>query len=273
MMETRRALRLLLLFMLVIATTSAALADSASPVIPNYDRGSTRVLFMIETRGGYASRLQKLTTLPDFVLYGDGTAVWTRYDKTKDLHEVFAARLTPQEVKQELEFILSSGFEKWYDRYDGVTISNLPTTTFTLNFIDHPMKRTVYGLQMALQRGLVPSNFGVLFTHFKDYRNKNEFAFPIERILLFARKLGPAEAHRGYKTLNWGISQVKLANFAQDSDSEYAQKEIDGRNAERVVQRLHNWTLFSTDLSTVIFFKEKKVTYELGYRPLLPHEQ
>jgi hypothetical protein len=88
---------------------------------------------------------------------------------------------------------------------------------------------------------------------------------------VYARKLDKLEAHRGFRRMNWGVTQVKLADFARESQTEYGQMEFAGKNAERVMDRIRKWTLFSTDLS-VVFFTEKKADYQVGFRPALPHE-
>ena len=63
---------------------------------------------MIETRGGFASPLQELTVLPEFIVYADGTAIWTRYDKKKDLRQMFTVHLSDAEISQEISFINSA---------------------------------------------------------------------------------------------------------------------------------------------------------------------
>lgn len=242
-------------------------ADTA----PGYDKSPTRVLFMIDTKGGYASQLQELTALPEFVLYGDGTAVWTRYDKKKDLRLLMAARLSSDEVDQLLSYLQSLGYDNWYERYDGSGLVNLPTTTMLLNLKDKLERRTVYGLALALKQNSIPEGFGEIYDHFTHFKHKDEYEYPIDRVMLFARRLTKTEARRGARTLNWGIKQIKLEDFAHEGESDYGQKVVDGADADRVVSRLRDWTMFSTDLS-VIFFKEKKGDYQVGYRPLLPHE-
>jgi hypothetical protein len=262
--------RLLVLAVLVPMVALGSRCAAADAPTFDYDHGPTRVLFIISTTGGFASQLQELTALPDFVLYGDGTAVWTRYDKQKDLRRLMTARLSPDEVAQELAFVESAGFASWYDRYEDTSLQNLPTTTMTLHLKKRTTTRMVYGLNIAMKQKTAPEGFGQIVDHFSSFRHKDEYDYPIDRVRLFARKLSKAEAKRGYKSLGWGIKQVKLGEVAHDSE-DFGQKDLEGADAERVVKRLRDWTLFSTDLS-VIFFKEKKDDYQVGYRPLLPHE-
>ena len=235
-----------------------------------YDNGSGKVLFMIQTKGGVASSLQELTALPEFALYGDGTAIWTRYSAAKEMRVVWTTHLSPQEVQKELDFIDAQGYNGWYDRYEDTNLPNLPTTTFTLNFKEQSIRRLVYGFQYCTKNKTIPDGFSRLYDHFVQYKHPDETPYESDRVLLFARKLPRLEAKRGYRTLNWGIKQVTLSEFAREGQ-EFGQKELSGKDAERVVSRLKKWTLFSTDLS-VIFFKEKKTEYQLGYRPVLPGE-
>lgn len=257
----------------LIATTLLLVAAmrlcGAEPFV--YDTSPTHVIFEISTRGGFESQLQELTALPDFVLYGDGTAVWVRHDKKKDLNVLMAARLSSEEVAAELAWVESMGFSGWYDRYDRVTLPKMPTTTVRLDLKSGTTTRMVYGLAMALKQKVVPEGFGQLYDHFTQFRHKDEYEYPIDKITLYARKLTKSEARRGYRSLSWGVKQVVLGDIAHDGDVDFGQKIFTGADAERVVSRLRNWTLFSTELS-VVFFKDKKDDFQVGYRPVLPHE-
>ncbi|MBM3462752.1 MAG: hypothetical protein FJX76_11680 [Armatimonadetes bacterium] len=259
-----RALSVAALFLACVLPLGAA-----SAVKLDYDTAPARVVFSITTKGGVASTLQELTALPDFVLYGDGTAFWTRYDKAADLRQLWTATLSPEQVRAELQWLSNKGYFEWYDRYDHVTIKNLPTTYFQVNLVDGPFKRQVYGMNVGLKDHSTPAGFGEVFERFSKYSAAGEKLYNFDRVMLFARKLTRSEARRGYKTINWGVKQVKLADFARESEKEYGQFEVSGKDASRVTNRLRKWTLFSTDLS-IIFFKEKKEEYQLGYRPLLP---
>lgn len=258
-------------FALLLLLVTADACMSAEPSTPRFDTSPTKVLFMIDTRGGFASQLQELTSLPEFVVYGDGRAMWTRYDKNKDLRRLMTTHLSPDEVEREVAYIESLGYADWYERYENAVLPNLPTTTFQLNLRAGSIKRMVYGLGLSLKQNSIPQGFGQVYEHFTAFRHKDEYEYPIERVLVFARKLTGGEARRGSRTLNWGVKQIKLADFAHEGETDYGQKELDGRDAERVVQRLRDWTMFSTDLS-VFFFREKKDVFQLGYRPMLPHE-
>lgn len=258
-------------FLALLAVAALTLpARAAQPAI-EYDTAAGKVLFCVDTRGGVASSLQELTSVPEFTLFGDGTALWTRYDKKKDLREVWCAQLAADEVHKEIEWLMSLGFADWYDRYDQANLPNLPTTTFTLSLKDQSLKRQVYGLQLATKRKLIPDGFGQIYDHFSAFKHPTEAIYKFDRIMVYARKMTKLEAKRGFKTLNWGVSQVKLADFARESETEYGQLQVSGKDALRVLHRLKDWTLFSTDLS-VVFFKEKKENYQIGYRPLLPNE-
>lgn len=254
--------------LLVAVLAGPALGEPKGAIL--YDTTPGKVLFSIQTRGGVASPLQELTALPDFILYGDGTAIWTRYDSSRDVRVAWSTHLSSQEMQKELDFLDAAGYNGWYERYEDAGITNLPTTTFTLNFKEQTIRRLVYGLQYCLKNKTVPDGFGSVYDHFAQYRHPDEAPYEPEKVMLFARKLTRIESKRGYKTLSWGIKTVVLSEFAREGQ-EYGQKELSGKDAERVVARLKKWTLFSTDLS-VIFFKEKKVDYQLGYRPVLPGE-
>ena len=244
---------------------------AVSPTRYEWDESSARPLLMIKTSGGVASPLQDLTTLPEFVLYGDGSAYWTRYDAHSETRALWRATLTPAEMQQEIGFVMGHGYGDLYERYEDAGLPDLPTTTFALNLKDGSLNRQVYGLALGLKRGSLPAALGDVHSRYAAFHHPTEAPARIERLFVYARKLDKAEAKRGYKKLGWGVKQVKLADFARESETEYGQLEVSGKNAERVLDRLKKWTLFSTELS-VIFFTENKVDYQLGYRPALPHE-
>lgn len=254
--------------LLMLALRLPALGEPKSPSL--YDTGAGKVLFAIQTKGGVASPLQELTALPDFILYGDGTAIWTRYDASREIRVAWTTHLSTQEIQKELDFIDAQGYNGWYDRYEDAGLPNLPTTTFALHFKEQSIKRLVYGFQLCVKNKTIPEGFGPLYDHFAQFRHPDETPYEAERVMLFARKLTRMESKKGYRTLKWGIKTVVLAEFAREGQ-DYGQKELTGKDAERVVGRLKKWTLFSTDLS-VIFFKEKKTDFQLGYRPVLPGE-
>lgn len=264
-------IRIALSTALAFVALAAALARPAHAEPFVYDTTPTHVVLAIETKGGYESKLQELTALPDFILYGDGTAVWTRHDTKNDLRVLMTARLSPDDVQRELEYLMSSGFLQWYDRYDRISLPNLPTTTVRLDLKSGTTSRMVYGLALALRQKVAPEEFGQVCEHFRGFRYKDEYEYPIDNIRLFVRKLTKAEARRGYRTLGWGVKKIVLSDIASSGNLEYGEKVFTGKDAERIVNRLRNWTLFSTELS-VIFFKDKKEEFQVGYRPVLPHE-
>jgi hypothetical protein len=236
-----------------------------------WDETPGKVLFSIQTRGGVASTLQELTTLPDFVLYGDGTAIWTRYNHAADLRVVWTAQLTPEEVSEQLAWLDSVGYFGWMERYDDSPMPDMPTTSFTLQLKERNVPRHVYGLAYALKRKSVPDGFGQIQERYTQFKHPKEKLYNIDRVRLFARHLTKLEAKRGFRSLGWGVKQVKLADFARDGEKDYGELDVSGKDAERVVKALKKYTLFSTDL-TVFFFKEKKEEFQVGYRPLLPGE-
>lgn len=267
MTRSRNALiALAALLLLAVSGARPVAADTFT-----FNQTPNHVVFIIDTRGGWESKLQELTSLPTFVLYGDGTAVWTRYDKKADLRKLMTARLSPEEVQRELEYLMICGFKDWYDRYDQVSAPKLPTTTIRLDLTSGATTRLIYGLAMGLKLGVVPARLGEMVEHFANFRHKDEYEYPTDVIRVFARKLTRAEAKRGYKTLGWGVKKILLSDIAQGGDDDFGEKRFSGKDAERIANRLRNWTLFSTDLS-VIFFKDKKDEYQVGYRPVLPHE-
>jgi len=265
--------RILCALALVIVLGIGPVAAAPTPRPPRWAWDATpgKVLFMIQTRGGVASPLQEVTALPDFVLYGDGTAIWTRYDAKEEMRQVWTAQLTQDEIAQQLDWMASLGYEEWYDRYEDASLADLPTTTYTMNLQDRTIKRLVYGLQFCLKANTVPSGFGEIYQRYSAFTHPAERLYVVERIVLYARGLSKTEARRGAHTLNWGVKEVKLADFALESETDYGRSEISGKDATRVVNRVKKWTLFSSDFS-VFFFKEKKKEYQVGYRPLLPGE-
>lgn len=257
--------------LLLAALLLAAPRVASAAEVPTWDATPGKVVFIIQTHGGVVSPLQELTALPDFVLYGDGMAIWSRYDKRQELREVMTAQLTEDEVRQELSFVLGKGYADWLDRYDDANLPNLPTTTFNLNLQGRSLKRLVYGLQYALKRSAVPAGFGEIFERYSQFSHAGQKPYRFNRLMLYARQMGRVEAKRGYRSLSWNVKHVKLADFARESETEYGQMEVSGKDADHVVGRLKKWTLFSTDLS-IFFFNEKKKDYQVGYRPLLPGE-
>ncbi|MFL5737789.1 MAG: hypothetical protein ACJ76P_10680 [Actinomycetota bacterium] len=141
----------------VLAVTIAALASACgdrrtvSPAgsATSYPRGADELVFRISTAGGFVAPQQTLQQTPSFSLYGDGRAITQRAQieiyPGPALPSLVVTSITPAGVQALVADAVAAGLRN--DRsYSTMPVSDMPTTTFTLDAGGKTHTTTVYGL-------------------------------------------------------------------------------------------------------------------------------
>ncbi|MDX6534384.1 MAG: hypothetical protein QOF68_2128 [Gaiellales bacterium] len=135
------------------ATSTGA---GSSPTTPGltYPTGSRDVVLRVSTGGGYVPSEVAMTTVPEFTLYGDGTvivpgAVMAIYPGPA-MSPLMTFKLSEEEVQALLASADRSGLLDGrpvdYGDMGSVGVSDMPTTTVTLNADGKQVKRDAYAL-------------------------------------------------------------------------------------------------------------------------------
>jgi hypothetical protein len=146
-------MRRTLVALLGIAAFATACADH--PTVPgdgpgpSYPHGADQLVLRIDTSGGFVAPQQTLQQMPSFSLYGDGRAI-TQGAQTEiypgpALPSVVVTSITSSGVRSIVEDAVGAGLGESHS-YTTMTVSDMPTTTFTLNVNGDTHVTRVYAL-------------------------------------------------------------------------------------------------------------------------------
>jgi len=140
------------LIALLLAALATACADH--PTVPrsgpgSYPHGADQLVLRIDTTGGFVAPQQTLQQMPSFSLYGDGRAI-TQGAQIEiypgpALPSLVVTSITPSGVQSILQGALAAGLGESHS-YTTMTVSDMPTTTFTLNVDGETHTTRVYAL-------------------------------------------------------------------------------------------------------------------------------
>ena len=147
--HTRRAL----VALIGLAVLATACADH--PTVPgvgsgaSYPHGADQLVLRIDTSGGFVAPQQTRQQMPSFSLYGDGRAI-TQGAQTEiypgpALPSLVVTSITPSGVQSILHDALAAGLGESHS-HTTMTVSDMPTTTFTLNVNGETHATRVYAL-------------------------------------------------------------------------------------------------------------------------------
>jgi hypothetical protein len=151
-MTQRRHTKRALIALLGVAALATACADH--PTAPHndpgsYPHGADQLVLRIDTSGGFVAPQQTLQQMPSFSLYGDGRVitlgVQTEIYPGPALPSLVVTSITPSGVQSILEDALAAGLGESHS-YTTMTVSDMPTTTFTLNVNGETHTTRVYAL-------------------------------------------------------------------------------------------------------------------------------
>jgi hypothetical protein len=151
-MTQRRYTKRALIALLGVAALATACADH--PTAPHndpgsYPHGADQLVLRIDTSGGFVAPQQTLQQMPSFSLYGDGRVitlgVQTEIYPGPALPSLVVTSITPSGVQSILEDALAAGLGESHS-YTTMTVSDMPTTTFTLNVNGETHTTRVYAL-------------------------------------------------------------------------------------------------------------------------------
>ncbi|HEY3999687.1 MAG TPA: hypothetical protein VGO93_12515, partial [Candidatus Xenobia bacterium] len=138
--------RLLLALLLVMALPLAGLASA--------------IILRVDNQNPYASSLQKLTAIPDFVLQSDGTLFFARTGKEVGQVEYYTAQVTTDEMSTMVSRIQLGGAADWEEDYENATLQGLPTTVFALSAPGIKRTISVYGAAWSAREHQIPDVLG-----------------------------------------------------------------------------------------------------------------
>ena len=139
--------------LLGVAAFATACADH--PTLPrdgpgsSYPHGADQLVLRIDTSGGFVAPQQTLQQMPSFSLYGDGRVI-TQGAQTEiypgpALPSLVVTSITPSGVQSILKDALAAGLGESHS-YATMTVSDMPTTTFTLDVDGETHTTRVYAL-------------------------------------------------------------------------------------------------------------------------------
>jgi len=141
-----------LVALLGLATIATACADH--PTVPgngpgSYPHGADQLVLRIDTSGGFVAPQQTLQQMPSISLYGDGRVI-TQGAQIEiypgpALPSLVVTSITPSGIQSILQDALAAGLGESRS-YPTMTVSDMPTTTFTLNVDGETHTTRVYAL-------------------------------------------------------------------------------------------------------------------------------
>jgi hypothetical protein len=152
-MTQRRGTRRTVVALLCVAAFATACADR--PTVPgdapvgSYPHGADQLVLRIDTSGGFVAPQQTLEQMPSFSLYGDGRVitqgVQTEIYPGPALPSLVVTSITPAGIQALVHLALAAGLGESHS-YTTMTVSDMPTTTFTLNVEGDAHTTRVYAL-------------------------------------------------------------------------------------------------------------------------------
>jgi hypothetical protein len=115
----------------------------------SYPHGADQLVLRIDTSGGFVAPEQTLQQMPSFSLYGDGRVI-TQGAQTEiypgpALPSLVVTSITPSGVQSIVQDALAADLGESHS-YTTMTVSDMPTTTFTLNVDGETQTTRVYAL-------------------------------------------------------------------------------------------------------------------------------
>jgi len=152
-MTQRGLTRRTLVTLLGIAALATACADH--PTVtgdgpgPSYPRGADQLVLRMDTSGGFVAPQQTLQQMPSFSLYGDGLTITPGAQieiyPGPTLPSIVATTLTNDGTQALLQDAVDAGLRGNHS-YTTMSVSDMPTTTFTFVTDGASYRTSVYGL-------------------------------------------------------------------------------------------------------------------------------
>lgn len=162
--------------------------------------------------GGFRMR-PSATELPQWVLYGDGTVVWTMEgDPTTGFtNQIMVGQLTEAEMRELLTAVNESGFWQLDDRYSEDLIADAASAGILINLTNQAKQVVVY----PAGREDTPAAFVAVMDLLTQTKPANSTEFEPTEFTFTAEFLGnidemPADAQPSYK--EWTVEDVVLAD-------------------------------------------------------------
>jgi hypothetical protein len=227
----RRSLALPVAGALLAVTAGAGLAQSPSSVAVgaiDHPTGATDVVLRMETGGGFVPFGYFVTQAPTFVLYGDNTAVFRPSTPASgaDLPPFVKATLSPEQVDALLTYALSVGrLADASTEYSDVTVSDAPTTVFTVNAGGVDKNVSVYALGMGEHTGADAADYAafeelatLLSTFEIQVENGQVLSAELYQPEIYRAVLSPTDPARS-DLVDWPFGDLPLDHFEPFADN------------------------------------------------------
>jgi hypothetical protein len=260
-------MRIITVMLLCLVLGGAAAGASSSDI--KYEPFPEKLLLRMETQSPFAGDLEKLTRIPEFSLYGDGTVLFTKTGPD-EIVELMKATLEPGEMEDLISFIRSQGILEWDESIEKCPLENMPTTMITLRSLTANRKIKIYGLAYAAGDGQLPPGIAGLHARLSSFSHPSAEPYKPAKIRLFVRRIGNVDKSKA-KIETWKPG-ITLANVTGSSSSPHFKEKIyEGRNVNGLLKFLNGKVLYGRKVIN-LFFSQKKEIYEVGFRPVLPEE-
>lgn len=244
--------------------------------------GAAEVVLRYDVAGGFVPPEFLAAHIPNFTLYGDGTAVWV--DNTAELPvrndnimvgmPIRQAKLTEDRVQALLEFALKdSRLAIAKEQYDNQMVADAPSTVFTVNAEGDSKTVTAYALGMDGQPGPDTATLKALsgladrLTNFGTTVASEPFVPTAYRAVIRSQ-----EGITGVAVVDWPWIDPQPGDFALPADPNALQQGTHALSAQDLgALKIDGAT---NGITGGLFVKGADGTiYSLVIRPLLPDEK
>lgn len=258
------------------ATTPAGLTHATGP---------NDVVLRIETGGGFVPVEFNLRALPEYTLYGDGTVLMTPAGDPTTVPPVpplETAKLDEAAIQKLLTAAQGAGLltdaTPDYGDMGSVGVSDMPTTTVTLNVDGKQASHGAYGLSMGgaepagqLTQAQLDARAALRgFVDLAKQHDPNATAYAPTRVLVYAGpSLEQPDVETGAEPATWPLAS-ELATLGEPVSSGLAYRcaVVEGDDATKLVEAVQK----APQNAQWVGGSDRNATFQLVVRPLLPDE-
>ncbi|MHB2020579.1 MAG: UPF0158 family protein [Candidatus Xenobia bacterium] len=229
-----------------------------------------QVVLKVVTTNPLDGPLEKLTSLPQFVLRDDGSVFFERPAREVGKVSFFTAQLSPDEVHSVQQMLEYASPDDWDDSYENADLKDLPTTSVTVHVGKTDRTVSIYGAAWCARQKLMPGGLIQIWQYVTTFTHSTERAFVPTRATLYVKQMGLGERLRSMSEAKWRLKKVHLD--AGDGVGEYRRISLAGDMARQVWQELNGLAL-PTMAAPRVYFTQNHHDYRLGVRPVVPGEE
>ncbi|MFN8621991.1 MAG: hypothetical protein U0869_14770 [Chloroflexota bacterium] len=217
---------------LVLAATALTASAQSPSTVPtgsvSHPTGALDIVLSMETGGGFVPFGYFITQAPTFVLYGDNTVIFrpSEAPEGQDLAPFVKATLSPAQVDALLTYALSVGrLADAAESYQDMTVSDAPTTVFTVDAAGIDKSVSVYALGIGQPSGrdaemyAAFNDLGTLLSTFEQQVAKgNVISAETYQPETYRVVLSPADL-TAQRIIDWPWPDLSVNDFAPMADN------------------------------------------------------